>query len=199
MGLFDRRRAPREPAPATPPAPGVAARATCVHSTCDLRFGDRPEHVEVGLDLLVHGPDGEGQTVHTEATLGWRIAAAICGWDGPDAPDWSDTELAVRVDPATGRYLCLDAATIREDMAGRIVVVDSCWADAAVLRQGMDELRSDAASMQHLPQVLPGLADGLKSVWDDIRQPAQPSQQQAPDGGPTSSERDGPTPQPPTT
>jgi hypothetical protein len=172
MGLFDRRK--RSASSPTPPPPGVAARATCVHSTSELRFGERPEHVEVGLDLLVHGLGGAEHTVHTEATLGWRIAAAICGWSGPDAPDWSDTELAVRVDPDTGMYLCLDADAIRADMAARVAVVDNCWGDAALLQQGMLDLRADREAMQRLPKLPDGVSKGMRSVWNDIREPATP-------------------------
>lgn len=93
---------------------------------------------------------------------------AVCGWEAMDSPDWTDTEIAVRVDPSTGEVLGLDRPALELELADRFPIIEQRWSITGQVVQAIDHAAENVTSGVEVPGAL---ADAAKSIKHDLSQP----------------------------
>jgi hypothetical protein len=86
----------------------------------------------------------------------------VSGWLHHDAPDWTDTEVAIRVDPATGAVLGLDRPVVERELADRLELIERRWTMRSQVRRSIDEVAQQVTDLRSLPGDLASAARGVK-------------------------------------
>jgi len=142
---------------------GVPGRAICRWARCELQPGERATSTRTKVELTL--ADGSSATL-IEA-LPWELAVALSGWEHFDAPDWYDTEVPIRVDPATGQALSLDRPLLEQELAARFPVVEQAWSLKGQVGQSVQDVKTSITGILEAPGALRDAAEGIKGAWSE--------------------------------
>lgn len=137
---------------------GIPARAIVRYAHCGLSPGERASKVRTRMDLTL--ADGAATTL--VESLPWKLAVAVSGWVYADAPDWTDTDVAIRVDPHSAEALGLDRPVVERELADRMALIDQRWSMKGQFTQQLDQVRGEVTGLRSLPGDLADAARRLK-------------------------------------
>lgn len=137
---------------------GVPARATCRWARCGLRPGEKATSARTTVELTL----ADGSSTTLVESLPWKLAVALSSWEDHSAPDWFDTEIPIRVDPATGQALALDRPALEQELAPRFPVIERAWSLRGQIGQHVDDAISSAKGVVETPGALHDAAKELR-------------------------------------
>lgn len=144
-------------------AEGVPGRAVCRWARCGLQPGQRATTTRTKVELLL----ADGSSATLAEALPWQLAVALCSWEDSDAPDWFDTDIPVRVDPATGEVLALDRPQLEHELADRVALIEQRWTLTAQVGKEIQDIKADVTGIKEAPGALRDAAKGVKEAWSE--------------------------------